>query len=130
MSKKTISFALVLFLTISTVIFSTAKEDKKKASTIPQFGVEVTIKPNPEEEGTFKCNVKVTDLASSVEFTGPEPTLYKGLEQRTGTAHNEASLDMFLVTKISKDCKTVEYSLDVYKAGEKVTFQKAQIILY
>jgi len=129
--KKRIT-ALAILVLISILHLTGLSKSQDTPSTLaeaPHYTSEITIKPNPELEATFKCNVKLTNLETGEDISGPELILVKGMEGTAGTAHDWLNLDTFLKATSDKESKAVTYSLDIYYKGTKIGNNTGNITL-
>ncbi len=112
-----ISIVLLLY-----VVSLSLSQDAPKLTDAPHYATEITIAPHtdPELAGTFQLTVKLKNLETEEEISGPNLVLVKGLENTAGTGHDWAHLDTFIKASCDEGGKTINYSLDIYYKGDKI----------
>ncbi len=123
MSKRLLIVVIVVsILLIYVGGLSISQESSSILTESPHYSTEVIIEPNsePELEGTLKCTVKLKNLETGEDISGPNLFLVKGMDGTAGTSHDWANLDTFIKVSSDKEGKTIYYSLDIYYKGNKI----------
>lgn len=113
-----VSLAVVLYI----AGFSISQNVSSPLANAPHYSSEITIIPHPDPElkGTYQCTVKLTNLETGEEISGPNLVLVKGMEGTAGTAHDWLSLDTFLKASSDAEGKRIHYSFDIFYKKSKI----------